>query len=109
MNYAIIDLGGAQRRVSPGETINVERLASDKAVEGKSYTFDRVLMIRSDKGLKIGAPLVEGATIKATVLGQALGSKLTVFKRKRRKQYRRTRGHRAQYTTLRIDKIQPGK
>jgi len=108
MNYAIIEIAGAQQKVSPGETIRVNRLASLKAKEGDSLAFDRVLLVRSEGTLKVGSPLVAGAAVKATVLGEVKGKKVLVFKKKRRKQYRRTRGHRQQYTTLRIDEIQAG-
>ena len=106
MDYAIIEIGGAQQRVSPGDTIRVNRLPSDEAKVGKSIAIERVLLVRSKKTLEIGAPLVEGATVKATVLSETKGKKIIVFKKKRTKQYRRTRGHRALHTTLRIDEIQ---
>ena len=106
MDYAIIEIGGAQQRVSPGDTIRVNRLPSDEAKVGKSIAIERVLLVRSKKTLDIGSPLVEGATVKATVLSETKGKKIIVFKKKRTKQYRRTRGHRALHTTLRIDAIQ---
>ena len=108
MNYAIIEIAGAQQKVSPGETIRVNRLTSMNAKEGDSLAFDRVLLVRSEGTLKVGSPLVEGAAVKATVVGDVKGKKVLVFKKKRTKQYRRTRGHRQLYTTLRIDEIQAG-
>ena len=108
MNYAIIEIAGAQQKVSPGDMIRVNRLTPAEAKEGESLAFDRVLMVRADGTLKVGSPLVAGAAVKATVLGEVKGKKVLVFKKKRRKQYRRTRGHRQQYTTLRIDEIQAG-
>jgi len=106
MDYAIIEIGGAQQRVSPGDMIRVNRLPSDEAKVGKSIAIDRVLLVRSKKTLAIGAPVVAGASVKATIVSETKGKKVIVFKKKRRKQYRRTRGHRALHTTLRIDAIQ---
>jgi large subunit ribosomal protein L21 len=108
MNYAIIDIGGTQQRVSPGDTIRVNRLDPERAGEGHSVEIDRVLMVRADGALLVGSPLVEGALVRATVLGEIKGKKVLVFKKKKRKQYRRTRGHRQQYTSLRIEEIQAG-
>jgi len=105
VKYAIVDIGGAQQRVSPGDTIRVNRLDPGEAKEGKSFKLDRVLMLRLDEEVILGSPLVEGAAVVATVLGETKGKKVLVFKKKRRKQYRRTRGHRQQYTTLRIKEI----
>jgi len=108
MNYAIIDIGGTQQRVSPGDTIRVNRLGGENAELGKSLEIDRVLMVNTDGSLKVGSPLVAGAVVKATIMGEIKGKKVLIFKKKRTKQYRRTRGHRQQYTTLRIDAIQAG-
>jgi len=108
MNYAIIEIGGAQQRVSPGDTIRVNKLDPAAAGSGGKLAIERVLMVRADKTLKVGSPLVAGAAVKATVLGEMKGKKVLVFKKKKRKQYRRTKGHRQQYTTLRIDEIQAG-
>jgi large subunit ribosomal protein L21 len=107
MDYAIIEIAGGQQRVSPGDTIRVNRL-SQELEEGATLALNRVLMVKTGDALKVGAPVVEGATVQATVLGQVKGKKVLVFKKKRRKQYRRTRGHRQQFTTLRIDAIQAG-
>lgn len=102
--YAVIETGGKQYRVAPGDVIEVERL--DEAAAGATKVqFDRVLMIRGDKGVKIGSPLVEGATVTASSLGEARGPKVTVFKMKRRKGYRRRRGHRQDLTRVKIEKI----
>ena len=107
MDYAVIEIAGGQQRVSPGDTIRVNRLSQDLE-EGASLALKRVLMLKTAAGLKVGSPVVEGAVVQATVLGQTKGKKILIFKKKRRKQYRRTRGHRQQYTTLRIDTIQAG-
>lgn len=109
MNYAIIEIGGSQQTVSPGETIRVNKLPADAAGKNGTLAIESVLMVRSDEATKVGAPFVEGASVKATVLGEIKGKKVLVFKKKRRKQYRRTRGHRQQFTQLRIDEIQAGK
>jgi large subunit ribosomal protein L21 len=108
MNYAIIEIGGAQQRVSPGDMIRVNRLAAGQTKPGETLAFDRVLMVRAEGALKVGAPLVPGAAVTATVLGDIKGKKVLIFKKKRTKQYRRTKGHRQQYTTLRVDEIQAG-
>lgn len=109
MHYAIIDLGGAQQKVCPGDTIQVDRLGRGRTEqEEDSLRIDRVLLVRSEAGTQIGTPLVDGASVKATVLGEAKGKKIIVFKKKRRKQYRRKIGHRARFTLLRIDEIQAG-
>ena len=105
MDYAVIEIAGGQQRVSPGDTIRVNRLSQDLEA-GAPLALNRVLMLKTSAGLKVGSPTVEGAVVQATVLGQIKGKKVLVFKKKRTKQYRRTRGHRQQYTTLRIDTIQ---
>ena len=108
MNYAIIDIGGAQQRVSPGDVIRVNRLGEASARQGETLKLDRVLMVRGEAGTRVGSPLVEGASVVATVMGEMKGKKVLIFKKKKRKQYRRTKGHRQQYTTLRIEEISAG-
>ena len=108
MNYAIIEIGGSQQRVSPGDVIKVEKLPEEQAAQGGTLQIDRVLLVREDEGVKVGAPLVEGASVKATVLGSGKTKKVIVFKKKRRKQYRRLRGHRQIFTSLQIDEIRAG-
>jgi large subunit ribosomal protein L21 len=102
--YAVIRTGGKQYRVASGQVIKIERL--DGAV-GDIVAFDQVLMIgdEADGEPKIGAPLVEGARVTAEVLEQGKGAKVIVFKKKRRKNYRRKRGHRQLQTVLRIRDI----
>jgi large subunit ribosomal protein L21 len=102
--YAVIRTGGKQYRVASGQVIKIERL--DGAV-GDTVAFDQVLMIgdQADGEPKIGAPLVEGARVTAEVLEQGKGAKVIVFKKKRRKNYRRKRGHRQLQTVLRIRDI----
>jgi large subunit ribosomal protein L21 len=100
--YAIIRTGGKQYRVSAGETIYVERLA---AQAGATVTFGEVLFLSGDDGARVGLPLLSGATVGGTVLEQGRDQKIRVFKYKKRKHYRRTRGHRQHYTAVRIETI----
>ncbi|RMH16895.1 MAG: 50S ribosomal protein L21 [Acidobacteria bacterium] len=101
--YAVIETGGKQYRVAPGDVIDVERLpAGDEADE---VVFERVLMIGGDE-VKIGTPVVEGARVTARRLAEVRGPKIVVFKKKRRKGYRRTNGHRQNLLRVRIDQIQ---
>lgn len=99
--YAIIKTGGKQYKVAEGDTIFVEKL--DAQVDD-TYTFDTVLAIGGDE-VKVGNPVVEGATVTAKVLRQAKSKKIIVFKYKPKKTYRRKQGHRQPYTKLQIEKI----
>lgn len=101
--YSIIEQGGVQIKVTPGETVRVPLI---NASEGDEITIDRVLLLGSDDTtLKIGMPLVEGATVTAKVVGHIKDGKVLVIKRKRRKDYRRKNGHRQPYTRLQIISI----
>ena len=100
--YAIIRSGGHQYRVSEGDTLSVEKL---EAEAGDSISLDEVLMIGGGGSAKSARPLVEGASVGATVLAQEKGDKITVFKYKPKKRYRIKTGHRQRYTKLRIDSI----
>lgn len=100
--YAVVKTGGKQYRVSPGDSIEVEKLPYEV---GEQIELDQVLLVANGSGTKIGRPLVEGATVKATVIRQLKGRKVVVFKFRSSKRYRRKRGHRQQYTRLRIDEI----
>lgn len=100
--YAIIRTGGKQYRVSPGESIEVEKLPHEV---GETIDLDQVLLVADDKKIAIGQPLVVGARVRATVTRQALGRKVIVFKYKNKNRYRRTRGHRQAQTRLRIEEI----
>ena len=100
--HAVIQTGGKQYRVAPGDVITVERLTGEP---GGSIVFDQVLMVGEGDSPKIGRPIVEGATVSATVLEQARGPKIIVFKKHRRKGYRRTAGHRQDLTVLRITDV----
>ena len=100
MAYAIIRSGGKQFRVEEGQQVRVPLM--DKEV-GSSVELD-VLLLGGDES-KVGTPTVDGAHVAATVVDHGRGTKIIVFKKKRRKQYKRTRGHRQDYTTLKIDSI----
>jgi len=100
--YAVVKTGGKQYRVAQGDVFVVERLAGepDSVIE-----LDQVLMLDNGKETVIGTPLVEGARVAAEVVEQARGDKIIVFKMKRRKDYRRTKGHRQDLTVLRVTEI----
>ncbi len=99
--YAVIESGGKQYRVAPGDVVEVE-LTGD---EGDTLELDRVLMVSGDDGVQVGQPTVVGAKVRASLLGQIRGPKIRVFKSKRRKGYRRTNGHRQNLLRIRIDGI----
>ncbi len=103
--FAVIRTGGKQYRIRKDDVIRVERLAGEP---GATVAFDQVLMLDSGTGVTIGSPLVEGAHVAATVLDQARAEKILVFKKKRRKKYRRLHGHRQDLTVLRITDIAAG-
>ena len=102
MSFAIIRAGGKQFRVEAGATVRVPSL---KQEVGSSVEMD-VLATADAKEAKIGAPLVEGAKVTATVVDHGRAPKIIVFKKKRRKHYKRTKGHRQGYTTLKIESIE---
>jgi large subunit ribosomal protein L21 len=97
--YAVIKTGGKQYRVTPGEKLKVEKLASDV---GSDVTFDQVLVLADGENVTIGAPLIASASVKATVLSHGRGDKVMIFKFRRRKHYRKTQGHRQSYTEIQI-------
>lgn len=103
--YAVIQTGGKQYRVSKGDVIDVE-LALTTGKKTEKVEFDRVLMIGDGDDVKVGDPVVDGATVKATLVDRVRGPKVKVFKFKRRKGYRRTQGHRQNYLRVHIDSIQ---
>ena len=100
--YAVIRTGGKQYKVAPGENLKVELLPADV---GSEVVLDQVLMVASGESVRLGAPTLAGATVKATVVAHGRGEKLTIFKMRRRKNYRRHQGHRQGFTELRIDGI----
>ncbi len=100
--YAVVRSGGKQYRVSPGGSVRVEKLAGEV---GSKVTLDEVLMIGGEGDVKIGTPTVDGASVSGTITAQGRGDKIRVFKMKRRKGYRRTQGHRQDYTEILVDGI----
>ncbi len=102
MAYAIIQTGGRQFRVQPGDVVDVELLGIEA---GKNATFDEVLLASDGDNVKIGNPLVAGATVTAEVLEETKGPKLVSFKYRRRKGYHRTVGHRQKLTRVKVGEI----
>ena len=100
--YAIVDIAGQQFKVEKDQQIFVHRLASD---EGATVTFDQVLLIDNNGKIAVGAPTVSGASVSAKVLGHQKGDKVIVFKKKRRKGYQKSNGHRQQFTKIQIEGI----
>lgn len=100
--YAVVKTGGKQYKVAAGEKLKVEQIPADVGAE---VTLDQVLMVGEGESVKIGAPLVAGATVKATVLAQGRHDKIKIFKMRRRKHYQKHQGHRQYFTELRIDAI----
>ena len=98
--YAVIKTGGKQYRVAAGTKLKVEKIPADVGAE---VVLDQVLMV--GEGVKIGGPLLSGASVKATVLAHGLGDKVKIFKMRRRKHYRKSQGHRQAYTELQITGI----
>ena len=102
--YAIIQASGRQVRVTPGEVVEVDGTAGNA---GDKLTFDQVLLVEKDAGdILAGAPFVANAKVLGVVDGESRGPKLRVFKKKRRKGFRKTRGHRSVFTRVRITEIQ---
>ena len=103
--YAVIRTGGKQYKVAENDVITVERLAADP---GARVTIDQVLMVGGGDSLSVGKPFVDGASVEAEVVDQGRGPKIIVFKKRRRKNYRRRNGHRQDFTRLRITGIRAG-
>jgi len=101
--YAVVKTGGKQFRVTPGDTIQVEKI---DGTPGDNLVLSDVLLVSDDTGITLGQPTVDGVSVKAEILGQGRHRKVTVFKYKRRKRYRRKQGHRQAFTTLKITDIQ---
>ncbi|MBI5279440.1 MAG: 50S ribosomal protein L21 [Burkholderiales bacterium] len=100
--YAVIKTGGKQYRVASGDKIKVEQIAADI---GQELTFDEVLAVGNGSDLKVGVPLVSGATVKATVVAHGKHDKVRIFKMRRRKHYQKHQGHRQAFTELQIGAI----
>jgi large subunit ribosomal protein L21 len=104
---AVLSSGGKQYRVEAGTELMLERLDGEPGVAGAAVTFDRILLIGDGEDVTIGTPTVAGASVSATVIGEALGPKLVIFKFKQKVKYRRRTGHRQHMTRVRIDAINP--
>ncbi len=100
--YAIVDIAGQQFKVEKDQKIFVNRLKGD---EGSNVEFTDVLLVDNDGSISIGAPLVSGAAVQATILTHARGTKVKIFKKKRRKGYQKETGHRQDLTQLKIEGI----
>ena len=100
--YAVIKTGGKQYKVAAGEKLKVEQIPADI---GSEITLDQVLAVGAGDTIKFGAPLVQGATVLATVVAQGRHDKVKIFKMRRRKHYQKRQGHRQQYTELQIGAI----
>lgn len=100
--YAVIKTGGKQYKVAAGDKLKVEKLVGDV---GSTVVIDKVLLIANGESTMIGAPLVAGAKVSATVVSHGRGDKVMIFKMRRRKHYRKTQGHRQSYTEIQIDTI----
>ena len=103
--YAVIKTGGKQYRVSPGDVLVVEKMAGEP---GAKVDFDQVMMLGDGEAVTVGAPLVEGASVAATLIETRKGEKVKIFKKIRRQGYRRTRGHRQLESVLRVTAIAAG-
>lgn len=101
--YAIIETGGKQYKVQVGDSLYIEKLTQ---ATGESVVFDHVLVVGQEDGLKIGAPFVDGAAVKADVVEEGKGKKIIVYKYKAKKSYHKKRGHRQPFTKVTITAIE---
>jgi large subunit ribosomal protein L21 len=100
--YAIIENGGHQHKVSPGETIRVQKI---EAENGKEISLDKVLLVSKEENISVGKPFVKNALVKAEIQGDEKAKKALIFKKKPRKGHKKLRGHRQNYTVLKITDI----
>ena len=100
--YAVIETGGKQYKVEAGDVLYVEKLAVE---ENADVTFDKVIAVGTDDGIKVGKPYVEGAAVEATVTANGKADKVIVYKYKRKTGYHKKNGHRQLFTEVKIDKI----
>jgi large subunit ribosomal protein L21 len=105
MTYAVIRTGGKQYRVAPGDVIRVEKLAAEP---GAQVEFTEVLMAATEGATRLGTPLLPGARVTGQVVQQGKAKKILVFKKKKRKNYRRHHGHRQHFTDVRVTQIETG-
>ncbi len=101
--YAIVNTGGKQYKIHPGDVLRVEKIPGEI---GNSVSFDRVLMFSDGENVSIGRPVLDNVMVKGHIMEQGKAKKIIVFKYKRRKRYRRKLGHRQQYTAIKIDSIE---
>jgi large subunit ribosomal protein L21 len=101
--YAIVETGGKQYKIQPGEVLRVEKLPGNV---GDPVAFDKVLMLGTKDEVRVGSPLVDGARVTGRIVTQDKGRKIVVFKFKRRKRYRLKKGHRQLFTAVQIDAIE---
>jgi large subunit ribosomal protein L21 len=100
--YAVVKTGGKQYKVAAGEKLKIEQIAADV---GQEIVLDQVLAVGSGDQIKIGSPVVAGASVKATVVAQGRHDKVRIFKMRRRKHYQKRQGHRQNYTEIEISSI----
>jgi large subunit ribosomal protein L21 len=100
--YAVIKTGGKQYRVTPGESLKVETLVAEV---GSSISFEEVLLVANGETIKVGAPRVAGAVVKAEVTAHGRGDKIRIIKHRRRKHYHKEMGHRQNFTAIKITEI----
>ena len=100
--YAVIKTGGKQYRVVAGDKLKIEQIPADI---GSQIVIDQVLMVADGEAVKVGSPLLAGATVSVTVLAHGRGDKVRIFKMRRRKHYQKHQGHRQNYTEIRVDAI----
>ena len=104
-DYAIVEHGGKQYRVSPGDELMVERTQPDLK-QGDDLVFERVMLVSQGDDVRVGQPVVDGALVRSQVVAPVRGEKIIVFKKKRRKGYKRTQGHRQDYYRVRVEAIE---
>jgi large subunit ribosomal protein L21 len=104
-DYAIVEHGGKQYRVSPGDELLVERTQPDLG-RGDALVFERVMLVSQGEAVRVGRPTVEGALVRGQVVAAERGDKIIVFKKKRRKGYKKTQGHRQDYYRVRVETIE---
>ncbi|HXU12764.1 MAG TPA: 50S ribosomal protein L21 [Candidatus Binatia bacterium] len=105
MSYAVIKTGGKQQKVAVGDQIRIEKV---EVGVGDKVTFDQVLALSTGQGLQVGKPVLKGARVVGRVLAHDKAKKVIIFKKKKRKQYRRTRGHRQTFTAVVVEEIHAG-
>lgn len=101
--YAVFQSGGKQHKVSAGDEVQVEKLPGE---QGESVVFDRILLASDGENVQVGSPFLDNVRVKARIARQGKNKKIIVFKYKRRKGYRNTRGHRQPYTRVRIENLE---